>query len=173
MNKRRMDARATIEASKSECQRIDRDLERLVDRYIAEDDNNVAKTLNTRMKQLEARKEELQEFLANVDEPPPVLHPTVATVYRTRVAALYDALQQEASRDEAADIIRTLVNEITLTPEDGVLQVELLGDLAGILTIAAAGKQNINGRPDVRRIDLLEQVKMVAGARFELTTFRL
>ncbi len=173
MNRRRMDARATIEASKSECLRIDRDLERLVDRYLAEDDNNAARVLNARMKQLEARKDELQAFLANVDEPPPVLHPTVATVYRTRVSALYDALQQEASRDEAADIIRTLVSEITLTPEDGVLQVELLGDLAGILTIAAAGKQSSNSRPDLRRVDLLEQVKMVAGARFERAAFRL
>ncbi len=142
-----MDARATIEASKSECQRIDRDLERLVDRYIAEDDNNAARALNTKMKQLEARKDELQAFLANADEPPPVMHPTVATVYRMRVAALYDALQQEASRAEAADIIRTLVSGITLTPEDGILKVELLGDLAGILTIAATGKQRWQQSP--------------------------
>jgi hypothetical protein len=99
-----------------------------------------------------------------------------------------------ASRAPAADIIRSLVSEIILTPKNGFLQVELRGDLAGILTVAAAGRPksptsgeagsvlteqvmtvtaNRNLR-DVRRVsDLIEQVKMVAGVGFEPTTFRL
>jgi site-specific DNA recombinase len=187
-----MEARAAIDAAHAEIPRIERDLERLVDRFLKEDE--AADALHARMKQLEARKRELQVFLADAEEPPPVLRPSMAIVYRQRVAALYDALQHEASRAPAADIIRSLVSEIILTPKNGFLQVELRGDLAGILTVAAAGRPksptsgeagsvlteqvmtvtaNRNLR-DVRRgSDLIEQVKMVAGVGFEPTTFRL
>ena len=192
MNERRMEARAAIDAAKAEIPRIERDLERLVDRFLNEDE--AADALHARMKQLEARKRELQVFLAGAEEPPPVLHPSMAIVYRQRVGALYDALQHEASRAPAADIIRSLVSEIILTPENGLLHVELRGDLAGMLTVAAAGKPKSptsgeagSGRTeqvmtvtanrnlrDVRRVsDLIEQVKMVAGVGFEPTTFRL
>src|SRR5580704_1295295 len=192
MNERRMEARAAIDAAHAEIPRIERDLERLVDRFLKEDE--AADALHARMKQLEARKRELQVFLADAEEPPPVLHPSMAIVYRQRVGALYDALQHEASRAPAADIIRSLVSEIILTPKNGFLQVELRGDLAGILTVAAAGRPksptsgeagsvlteqvmtvtaNRNLR-DVRRgSDLIEHVKMVAGVGFEPTTFRL
>jgi hypothetical protein len=192
MNERRVEARAAIDAAHAEIPRIERDLERLVDRFLKEDE--AADALHARMKQLEARKRELQVFLADAEEPPPVLHPSMAIVYRQRVGALYDALQHEASRAPAADIIRSLVSEIILTPKNGFLQVELRGDLAGILTVAAAGRPksptsgeagsvlteqvmtvtaNRNLR-DVRRgSDLIEQVKMVAGVGFEPTTFRL
>jgi site-specific DNA recombinase len=192
MNERRMEARAAIDAAHAEIPRIERDLERLVDRFLKEDE--AADALHARMKQLEARKRELQVFLADAEEPPPVLHPSMAIVYRQRVGALYDALQHEASRAPAADIIRSLVSEIILTPKNGLLQVELRGDLAGILTVAAAGrpKSPTSGEAgsvlteqvmtvtanrnlhDVRRVsDLIEQVKMVAGVGFEPTTFRL
>ena len=192
MNERRMEARAAIDAAHAEIPRIERDLERLVDRFLKEDE--AADALHARMKQLEARKRELQVFLADAEEPPPVLHPSMAIVYRQRVGALYDALQHEASRAPAADIIRSLVSEIILTPKNGFLQVELRGDLVGILTVAAAGrpKSPTSGEAgsvltqqvmtvtanrnlhDVRRVsDLIEQVKMVAGVGFEPTTFRL
>jgi site-specific DNA recombinase len=192
MNERRVEARAAIDAAHAEIPRIERDLERLVDRFLKEDE--AADALHARMKQLEARKRELQVFLADAEEPPPVLRPSMAIVYRQRVAALYDAPQHEASRAPAADIIRSLVSEIILTPKNGFLPVELRGDLAGILTVAAAGRPksptsgeagsvlteqvmtvtaNRNLR-DVRRgSDLIEQVKMVAGVGFEPTTFRL
>jgi hypothetical protein len=70
--------------------------------------------------------------------------------YRQRVSALYDALQEETARAQSAEIIRLLVDDIVLTPKNGVLHVELRGDLAGILTIAAA--------------DFVSQVMMVAVA---------
>ena len=62
-------------------------------------------------------------------------------VYRERVAALHEALRQDDTRAQAAEVIRSLVSEIVLKPEDGALQIDVRGDLAGILTIAAAGKQ--------------------------------
>jgi site-specific DNA recombinase len=46
------------------------------------------------MVQLEARKKQLEHFLANATEPPPLLHPEMATFYREQVAALHVALEK-------------------------------------------------------------------------------
>ncbi|GBQ26820.1 hypothetical protein HLH34_17660 [Gluconacetobacter azotocaptans] len=119
--------------------------------------------IKERSQKLERRKAQAEEILATIDEPPPVLHPSMAVVYRERVTALHDALQQDATRLEAADLIRSLIERIVLTPVNGALRVELFGDLAGILTIAAGAKQKsptVAGSGSV----LASQVKMVAGA---------
>ena len=53
--------------------------------------------------------------------PPPLLHPSMALQYRKRVHQLYEALQdeEEETRIEAADILRSLVDKIVLTPVNG------------------------------------------------------
>ena len=88
--------------------------------------------------------------------------------YRMQVAELHEALQEdsEAKRMAAADIIRSLVKEIVLTPSDNELKIDVRGDLAGILAISLKTKT-----PATRAGE--SQVIVVAGARFELTTFRL
>ena len=175
MNERRMEARAQIGAAQAEVKRIDREIARLVQQIA--DGTSGGKAVGKRIIELEARQDELNAGLAASEEPPPILHPSMAIVYRERVAALYEELQREEARPQAADIIRSLVSSIVLTPARGVLQVELRGDLAGILTIAAAGAggkqqstpRQASGSGAVRG----SQVKMVAGTGFEPVTFRL
>jgi site-specific DNA recombinase len=84
---------------------------------------------------MEGRKKELEAFLADAEEPPPLLHPGMAGIYRAQVAELYDAPQEdvEAKRLKAAEALRSLVKEIILTPADGALAVDVRGDLAEIL----------------------------------------
>ncbi len=73
---------------------------------------------------------------------------------------LTNALNADENRAEAADLIRSLVDRITLTPNDeGKLDIYLFGDLAGILSMAA----NKN-RPLQKSDPSVLQVKMVAGA---------
>ncbi|MCU4161631.1 recombinase family protein [Acidiphilium sp. AL] len=170
MNERRIEASTNINAAQSEIPRIERDLERLVDRFLKDD--GAADALHARMKQLEGRKRELQEFLASAETPPPVLHPSMAVIYRERVAALHEALQQDETRAQAAEVIRSLVSEIVLTPAGGLLEIDVGGDLAGILTIAAAGKQQKSPSLAGTGSDG-SQVMMVAGIGFEPMTFRL
>ena len=56
------------------------------------------------------------------------------------------------------------IRTIVLTPEDGTLRVDLRGELAAILGLCADSK-----KPGaVSGAGLLEQVKMVAGARNRL-----
>jgi hypothetical protein len=70
---------------------------------------------------------------------------------------------------EAADILRSLVDRIELRPnQQGKLEIDLYGDLAGILTLA--GRKD---RPLDQDDQSVQQVKVVAGVGFEPTTFRL
>ena len=164
MNERRMEARASIDGARLELQRIEREFETLMRallKSILPDER-----IKERSSQLEARKKHAEDLLASAEEPPPVLHPSMAIVYRERVAALCEELQCDEARPQAADVIRSLVSSIVLTPADGVLQVELRGDLAGILTIAAAGKhQHALQISADSGVCGKSQVKMVAGAR--------
>jgi len=52
---------------------------------------------------------------------------------------MHEALHDTTSRDEAFDVIRSLIDEIQLVPVDGELQIEIRGELAGILELCKAG----------------------------------
>ena len=68
-------------------------------------------------------------------------------------------------RIEAAEILRSLIHEIRLTPESGELQVELVGDLAGILAFVAN-----SSRP---AMPTGVEITLVAGEGFEPPTLGL
>ena len=118
-----------------------------------------ADALNAKMVSVEKRKKELELFLAEADEPPPLLHPSMALQYRKRIQQLYESLQdeEEGKRVEAADTIRSLVDQIVLTPVEGKVEIDVQGDLAGILMISVQTKNPAGERGG-------SQVKMVAGA---------
>lgn len=111
MNRLRMEGRAGIASAEAEIEKIDRELAKLL---TAIKSGGPIEAIVEDMKRLEARKVELNTFLAEADEPPPMLHPSMALQYRKRVQQLYDALQDddEWNRCEAADTIRTLVDKI-------------------------------------------------------------
>ena len=183
MNRLRMEGRAGIASAEAELAKVNRELEKILDLYLS--DALSVDMVKERSKKLEARKTELELFLAEADEPPPLLHPSMALQYRKRVQQLYDALQDEdeAKRIEAADTLRSLVDQIVLTPVDGKVEIDVQGDLAGILTISTQSKNPAAGATGSQvkmvagagsNLHLLpEQVKMVAGTGFEPVTFRL
>jgi site-specific DNA recombinase len=199
MNRLRIEGRTSLEVARSEVNRIDRELDRLLNLILKGE--GAAERINAKMIELEARKGELERALTQAEEPPPLLHPEMATFYREQVTALHQALcaGNDQDRGEAAERLRSLVSKIVLTPEDGKLAIDVHGDLAGILTIAHAkgppagadggvsqarlitetrGRRNspkYKGRPDGAAdvAELVQQVKLVAGVGFEPTTFRL
>ncbi len=217
MNRLRMEGRSSIDAAEAEIKKIDRELDKLMKLIMASGSDDAPTRMVKQMKDLESRQKELQAFLQEAEEPPPLLHPNMAHHYRVQVDELYASLQEdsEAKRMVAADVIRSLVREIILTPEKDALQIDVRGDLAGILAVSlrrkrpagvashsqvemvagtgsdqnlgpsqvevvAGGRNQKNLRTQKSRPvgaalsrDLVSQVKMVAGARFELTTFRL
>ncbi|HUZ33494.1 MAG TPA: hypothetical protein VMV19_15525 [Xanthobacteraceae bacterium] len=174
IGRRRMDGRATLAAARAEIKRIDRELDRLLQFIRGSDDFEASRRVNKQMKVLEARQDELQRLLGEAVEPPPLLHPEMATFYREQVGRLYEALQgdTETIRLQASAVLRSLIESIVLTPEDGELKIDVRGDLAGILTIALKRKPTSTssefskieiGRREGRPAGLIEQVKMVAG----------
>ena len=94
----------------------------------------------------------------------------MAHEYRKRINALYEALQDEETRPQAAELVRTLIDRIVLTPSEhgDTLEILVKGDIAGILDLAANTKTPATRGRDGRLV-----VPMVAGVGFEPTTFRL
>ena len=121
--------------------------------------------LNAKLKDLEAHQQRLEQDLeATPREVAPLIHPNLAELYRRKVADLAEAVHAPASRDEAFELIRSLIDRIVLTPDNDELKIDLQGDLAGILRLCEEGKGNKKPATSVEA--RAEQIKMVAGAGF-------
>ena len=116
-----------------------------------------------------ARREEIERRQQSLNEPPPLLHPQMAEMYRTKVTQLARALQDPESRPEATEALRGLVDAIVLTPDQGeeTLRIELRGNLAAMLGATVQTKRSSESD------DLFLQVSLVAGGGFEPPTFGL
>ncbi len=122
------------------------------------------------MKALDSRRKELEAQLKTADEPPPLLHPEMAHIYRTKVGELAKALQQPEGRLEATEALRGLVDAIVLTPTASgeELGLELRGNLAAMLGATARTKRSSRRSAEGAEADDLSlQVSLVAGAGFE------
>jgi site-specific DNA recombinase len=167
INRLRSDENAAAATRRAELDHVDRRIRRIVE--LITDEDAPVRALKQELVTLEARQLALQQDLAGASAPAPLLHPNLAEVYRQRVEHLHKALSDEGIRDEAFELIRSLIDEIRLVPEDGQLRVELRGELAGILALAADNKKP----GGLSATGLAQQIKMVAGVGFEPTTFRL
>ena len=164
INRKRLANSASSERARQELDRINRQIARLVDAVANGAD---AKALNDKIKELEAARPGLEARIADAPANQPLLHPNLAKIYRGKVEHLTEAFRDPEQGREVFEIIRSLISEIRLVPADGVLAIELAGDLAGILALSAGGKG------DGSAASKAMQIKVVAGAGFEPTTFRL
>ncbi len=105
------------------------------------EDGGYVRGMSDRLRELEARQDELAERLASAPADFPDIHPNVAGIYRRKVARLADALKHPEDRDEAATAIRGLIERIVLSPGEkwGEVHATLHGDLGTILEWTAAG----------------------------------
>jgi hypothetical protein len=104
-----------------------------------------------------ARRDELERQLAAADHAPPLL-PNMADLYMPEKVAGGEASTPE-TRSEATETLRGLIDEITLTPVDGTLQIELKGNLAAMLGAA----QNAKRSPETG--DLSLQIAFCGGVQ--------
>ena len=168
MNRLRMQHNASRNAYHAELSKLEGERDRIIKAIkdgFANDDLRIALDRNV------ARRKELERLLETTEEAPALIHPSMSERYRQEVARLVEALNEDTQRLEAADAIRGLIDKIVLTPSekgDG-LTIDLFGDLAGILGIAAQDKGSLLASDP----HTIQQVKLVAGAGFEPATFRL
>ena len=97
---------------------VDRQIVNIVETIAA---GEASPALLQRLGELEREKADLEAKMAETKPHPIRLHPNVDQYYVHKVAELRAALNQDASRYEAAEILRTLVDEIRLHPIDGEL----------------------------------------------------
>ena len=165
INRMRGDENARRNRLRMELTQVERRLRRIVE---AITDGVPARTLKDELLALEARQEQLEAEIAAAPEvQQPLLHPNLAETYRRNVAALAEALADEAVRDDAFELIRSLLDRIVLVPEGAELRIEIHGELTGILELCQQAKTPGRSRASA------EQIKVVAGAGFEPATFRL
>jgi hypothetical protein len=157
MNRLRMEHRASLSAAEREIARIEARRRKLVESIM---EGVPASEVKDELNANAARREELKAKLAAADEPPPLLHPEMARIYREKVTQLARALQEPDTRSEATEALRGLVDAIVLTPDqDGeTLQIELRGNLAAMLGATVQTKRSSESD------DLSLQVSLVAGA---------
>ncbi|MND38616.1 hypothetical protein D3C80_293230 [compost metagenome] len=192
VNRARIERTTDLEGWRNELERADRELDKAIQAIL---DGVPGAKLKDRIGALEARKIELADLIANADEPPALLHPNMAQVFHKKLAALYEQLQREETKAQAAETIRSLVDYIELVPEGDTLAIVLRGDLAAILTFAS-GKKNPDFLKEAEALETLlagshrslarknaktpahggtgaSQGSLVAGAGFEPAAFRL
>jgi site-specific DNA recombinase len=181
MNTLRAAQNAQVARQRSEQQKLTKEKENIIQ---AIKDGVPAAMIKDELARITARQEEL-DYLAKTqsDEPRPLVHPTMARRYQEQIKALCKALADQCDT-QAQEHVRGLIEKIVLTPKaaDEDLQIDLYGDLAGILSLST-GEQNM--KQDAQKAKRLKtliandnqyfepSVKLVAGAGFEPTTFGL
>jgi site-specific DNA recombinase len=164
MNRLRMEQRASQTSAKRELVQLEARRKKIVESII---EGVRGRDVKDELIAIGNRKDELEAQLKTADERPPLLHPSMADLYRSKVEELAAALQREDTRLEASEMLRGLIDSIVLTPQDGQLRIDLRGNLAAMLTAAQQTKRS----PETG--DLLVPVQLVAGEGFEPSTFGL
>ena len=98
----------------------------------------------------------LEQDLATLPTTPVRLHPNLAQVYRRQVEHLQDALNEPEIRDEAAQILRGLVDRVSIGPAENGLEVEIVGEIAKMVELGSANQVTLDER-------ITCSVKVVAG----------
>ncbi|MGR3621384.1 hypothetical protein [Pseudophaeobacter sp.] len=112
-------------------------------------------------------------------EQPVLLHPALSQMYKKKVADLTAVLNDPETKAKATTIIRSMLSEIRLSPIEGALEIELVGELTGLLTLGqkeTASKRYASGRwlccTNPCR-DSLHESSMIAGRHEQLAPHKV
>ena len=173
MNRKRKDDNASLNANRAELERVERSIAKLVQ---AIKDGIEPSLIRDEINGLQTRKEALAASLAEKVETPVFIHPNMAQRYHTSVQRLLESFNVPELRDEAASVVRELIEKIVLTPNEdkSALAIDLHGNLAGILQMAAGREpkkvSNLSGY-SLAEMTEIQQVRLVAnGARVSATS---
>ncbi len=69
--------------------------------------------------------------------PAPRLHPNLAELYRRKVESLRQLLVDPVTRDEAIELLRSLVDHVAVRATENGFEVDLVGDITNMLKLPA------------------------------------
>jgi site-specific DNA recombinase len=156
MNRQRLETELTLGLRRRELADTRRKLDGLIE-AIAE--GLRAPGLQARLDELEHRKAKLESEIDGAPTAAPRLHPNLAELYRKKVAKLQDALADPATHSEALEILRALIDRVSVKTAGKAAEIELVGQIANMV--------GLENEP------YGSSVKVVARVGFEPTTFRL
>nr|WP_295179826.1 hypothetical protein [Shimia sp.] len=159
-NRLRTTSRSFRASKEAELAKTNQALERLVQALI---DGAPTSTVKGKMAELEKRKVKLESDLEAAPAPQPTLHPSMSDIYHSKVRDLANAFNEADVRSEAAEALRALIDKVVLTPSEDGYDMDLHGDLAGILALATDKKAK-TAVADVA--EAVSQVSLVAGAGY-------
>jgi site-specific DNA recombinase len=163
LNRQRRDAELTINFKRRELEETCRKLDGLIEAIA---DGFRAPGLQAKLDKLEQTKARLQCEIEGAPAPSTRLHPNLAELYRKKVASLQDALVDPVTKTEALEILRSLINRVSVSAGETGFTIELVGEIANMVRLSA-GAESLGNEP------YRSSVKVVAGVGFEPTTFRL
>jgi site-specific DNA recombinase len=150
--------RATAELAKSAAaSQLARLKKKLRGYYDAVADGIRTPGIREQILELESKQEGLQRQIEDAAASEPRLHPRLADTYRDMMADLQASLADPAGRDQAAQIIRGLVERITVRQDATGQIIELTGNILKLLPLAGGGVP----------APYQSSVKVVAGAGFD------
>jgi site-specific DNA recombinase len=149
-----------------ELQQVERGIKRCLD-FITGGDGDPG-SVRDQLRHLEARKREINADVKGQQADMNIaIHPNLPELYRRKVTGLQEVVRDEATRPQAVEIIRSLLDRIEVYPGKarGHCEVMIVGALAQILAFAQQKTTAASGGGGTSL--------MVAGVGFEPTTFRL
>ena len=123
--------------------------------------------LQSKLEALEARLAQLDTELAAPAPSPVRLHPNLAELYRRKTGELAATLADPDIGPSALDALRGLIEQVTVYDGPDGTTLDLEGALSAMVGLAQNEKSPLESGLNVG------SVKVVAGTRFELMTFRL
>ena len=145
--------------------KVKADIKKLIDAIKA---GVPGEALRDEMQTLENQRTEIESKLEEAPVATPSLHPNLPAIYQGKITSLIDALNTPDTITQANEAIRQLIEKVRLVPEGNILNIELFGELAALISLGI-GPNDKHPLADAEGV----QVTLVAGAGFEPATFRL
>ena len=162
IQRNRASLKARVAAHERSLARVDQKIGSMIK---AIEDGMYHPAMKERMAQLEADRAALIAEATPMETPKVdvLAHPNLPELYRRKVSELEQLLEGGAERDEAKDLIRSMIDGVVLTPRKTTngLDATLYGELGAILSICAAATQGTAPAPNRG-----SQFSVVAGAGF-------
>ena len=84
----------------------------------------------------------------------------MAQVYRRQVERLQHALNDPEIRDEALQILRNLIEHVSIGPAENGIEIEIVGEIAKMIELSIGNK----AKQPILDEKMSRSVKVVAGA---------